>query len=292
VKTLIIGCQGFIGRHLWKQYPTSAGTHRIASKNILPLDLSDPELKVLPLNWKEYSHAIICSAISKIGFCEREKESSFLCNVQGTLALARQLTDRDIFPIFFSSDYIFDGKNSPYDEESSLNPLNEYGRQKALLEQEIPKICGSNYLIIRLGKVFGTTPGDRTLLDEMVSSLLQGQTIRAAHDQVFSPIFLDDAIDGIIALQTKQATGLYQLCGCETWSRYDLACLVARSFNIKEQKNIHNISLDDLNEPFQRPKNTAMRNERFMKATGLRPRSIINCIQKMTALYTEREYEI
>ena len=57
-----------------------------------------------------------------------------------------------------------------------------------------------NALVIRLGKVYGTAPGEGTLLDEMAASFAGGRTVRAAADQVMSPVLLADAVAAMLAL--------------------------------------------------------------------------------------------
>ena len=284
MKTLIIGCQGYIGRHLHKRMPNSIGTHRQASPGVLQLDLACPDLFSLPLDWPSFSHAIIASGATKINFCETHKELSYRLNVEGTLSIARQLKEKGIFPIFFSTDYVFDGTAPPYDEESPLCPLNQYGRQKAILEQEIPKICGPDHLILRLGKVFGLQPGDGTLLDEMASRFAQNTPIRAASDQIFTPVFVDDAVEGILRLMSLKATGLYQICGNDTDSRHTIACRIGRFLNA-DPSLVQMISLADLNEPFKRPRNTGMKNEKYKAAAKLNPKSLMSCIQELANRY-------
>src|SRR3990167_3100968 len=146
MKTLVIGAQGFLGRHFLQAYratdPTIIGTSR------KELDLASPNLDALDLTG--YTHALIAAAVTSIARCEKEKEATYQCNVTGTLELIRQLHQKNIVPIAFSSDYVFDGIAGDYTEDSPIHPLNEYGRQKAQLEKGIREICGGNYLLIRL----------------------------------------------------------------------------------------------------------------------------------------------
>ncbi len=281
MKIAIIGGKGYIGRHLLKAYQSRSqdviGTHRCASKDLLPLDLKMPNLEVLP---KNITHVIVASGIPKIGYCERNPKETYAINVEGTLGIAKQCIERNIFPIFFSSDYVFDGETAPFHESSPLNPLNEYGRQKKILEQEIPKVCKGRYLILRLSKVFGIEPGDQTLLDEMITHLIQGNPIKAAQDQIFTPISIADVVEGVLTLQTLGATGLYNLCGDETWNRYELAIQVARSI-CKEENLIHKITLEELKDGCKRPKNTAMSNAKWTSTTGFQPTSLLSCLKNL-----------
>ena len=75
--------------------------------------------------------ALILVAVTKIDTCEEEKAMTRRVNVDGTLELIRQLVNEGIKPVFFSSDYVFDGDTGGYLDESPLNPINEYGHQKS-----------------------------------------------------------------------------------------------------------------------------------------------------------------
>ncbi|MBI5346633.1 MAG: SDR family oxidoreductase [Chlamydiae bacterium] len=260
-KVLIIGANSFIGSNLARAFEKTGvptvGTHYKAEPNLKVLDLLNPDIDKLDLPFNEFSHAIIAAGAVKIEFCEREKEISYRCNVDGPLKLAKQLIAKKITPIFFSSDYVFDGKAGNYTETSPLNPLNEYGRQKALLEQKIPEICNNNYIIFRLAKVFGSSRTNKGLIDEMIINLLNKKKIQAAYDQMFSPISIDDVVDAIIFFCQNPHFGLYNLCSQKHLSRLDLANLVAKHLNV-DKNLIEAISLDSLKEPFSRPKNTSM----------------------------------
>lgn len=270
-KVLIIGAKSFIGSNLTKAFEkigvATVGTHYKAEPNLKMLDLLNPDLDKLDLPFNEFSHAIIAAAAVKIELCEREKEISYRCNVDGPLKLAKQLIDKKITPIFFSSDYVFDGKAGNYTETSPLKPLNEYGRQKALLEQKIPEICNNNYVIFRLAKVFGSSKNHSGLIDEMIVDLLNKKKIQAAYDQIFSPVSIDDVVNAIIFFCQNLHFGLYNLSGPQPLSRLDLAKLVAKHLNV-DKNLIKAISLDSLKEPFSRPKNTSMISDKI--------RSILN----------------
>lgn len=287
-KTLIIGSNGFIGSNYFKAYTKVYGqtlsTDYQAKDPLLKIDLLNPSLAHLSIKEGDYSHCLIAAGKGSVAYCEENRKESATSNVEGILALAKQLHAKKIVPIIFSSDYVFDGVKGNYTESSPLSPTTEYGRQKAALETAIPKICGKNYLILRLSKIFGTKKGDGTLLDEMISRLEKGDTIRAACDQLFCPLCIDDLIEIIFTLQNRNLQGLYNVCGPKTWSRYTLATKVAKSFN-RRLSLIEKISLNDLGEPFLRPKNTTMSSEKIQKITGAKFTDIKKALQLLVDLY-------
>lgn len=257
-RTLIVGANGFLGRHLLAAYreidPESSGTARTAGPGSAAFDLASPDLDALPLDGVR--EAIIAAARPRIDDCERDPVGSRRVNVEGTLALIGRLQARGIVPIFLSSDYVFAGsENAGYVSSAIPNPTTEYGRQKAAVETALAE-SGSPYLILRLSKVFGLTRGDGTLLDEMAAKLTAGGIIAAATDQVFCPAWVGDVVQSVIAVQRAGLRGIVNLVPAEAWSRYDIAIEVAKAVGARESQ-VRPISLDDL-PGVKRPKCTRL----------------------------------
>ena len=76
---------------------------------------------------------------------------------------------------------IFDGKMGGYEDFDLPNPVTEQGRQKAIVEEEIPNLT-DNYLIARLTKIYGIATPDGTLIEAMARDLISGHEVVAASD--------------------------------------------------------------------------------------------------------------
>lgn len=271
-KTAIIGATGFIGKHFYEEYrkvhPDCVGTSRDGNrKDMSYLDLASPNITPLNLTGTGHRAALILAGITKLAVCEQEKELTWQVNVDGVLDLVRQLADQGIKPVYFSSD-IFQREDGDHNETSEPKPLNEYARQKAAVEAGIKDICGNgNYLIIRLSKTFSMNKGDGTLFDEMAANLSAGKQLRAAHDQVFSPVYVMDVVKIVSILQSKDASGVINVNPPEVWSRYDMAVTLAEHMGVGTDR-IERISLNDLNESFKRPKNTTLNPGLMLRMTG------------------------
>ena len=263
-KTAIIGASGFLGQAFlsaYRQvYSDCIGTTRSSvdeKKNLFFLDLLNLDLESLHLINSDHKEALILAGVTKIDSCEREKEKTWKVNVDATLELIRQLADEGIKPIFFSSDYVFDGKDGFYTDGSATNPTTEYGKQKAEIESRIASITKGNFLVVRLGKIFSLRKEDNSLLDEMAHILSLGGAINAAFDQIFCPTLITDVVDAVSWLQAKGTTGIVNVCSPEIWSRYDLAISLAQAMGLDSNKVIK-VSLDKIFFNPKLPKNTAM----------------------------------
>jgi len=145
-------------------------------------------------------------------------------------------------------------------------------------------ICKGRFLIVRLSKVYGLECGDKTLIDDIAQTLMQGNLLRAATDQIFCPTFIDDVVDHLMAAQAARMTGIINLCAPEAWSRFAVACACAEALQINK-KNIIPIALGDLKEPFKRPQNTSMQPTRIPSANNFM--SVREAIGKYAALMME-----
>jgi dTDP-4-dehydrorhamnose reductase len=285
-KTAVIGAGGFLGRKLLKAYrafyPDTLGTHHQKGVGAhLYLDLAAPDIGAFKLVESGYTSVVIAAGIPQILRCEQEKEYTRARNVEGTLALARQISAAGLKLIWFSTDYVFDGITGAYPDDAPTAPLNEYGRQKAWVEKQLPEIYGDNYLIIRLCKVFDLDATHNTLLVQMARNLIIGETVLAAHDQVFCPTLIDDVVTAVLALQTSGASEIFNVCAPTPWSRYDLALLMADTLGV-DKVQVKRISLDDLNEAFDRPKRTDLICRRLTAETGITFSSMTVCAQRLS----------
>jgi len=264
-KTAIIGASGFLGRHFLpayrKLYPDCVGTIKgypdHGSGHLYHLDLNSPDITDLRLSARGHKEALIFAATTRVNISEDEKIAARKANVDGTLELIRQLTEEGIKPVFFSSAYVFDGEKGAYTSESRVNPITEYGKQKADVEARIAPITGGNFLVVRLSKIFSRVKEDGTFLDEIARVLSSGGVYRAAFDQILCPTLVTDIIDAVGLLQAKGATGIINVCSPEVWSRYDLAAALAGSMGVAADKVIR-APLDEIMASSKCPKNTSM----------------------------------
>ena len=231
---IVIGSKGFIGSHFCRAFPEALAVDRSM------LDLCNPQICFAT---HKRRFALIAAGMANPKACEANPQFSHRCNVIGTLKLGKELCERGIIPIFFSTDYVFD-------DALMIAPLNRYGEQKAELEAEASHL---DALILRLSKVYGVEKGDGSLFDEMAARLTRGEAILAAHDQVFAPIFIDDVIRHTMAFLKAGKRGIVNLVGPSFAPRLEMARKLAAELKV-EKALVKAMSLDDLLDGVKRPK--------------------------------------
>ena len=281
-RTIIIGADSFVGRHLLAAYlqvhPDTLGTTRRSDRNLAYLDLEKPDLESLSLGG-DCQAAIIAAAASKVDQCQRAPEGTWRVNVTGTLNLIEQLLDRRIMPIFLSSDYVFDGTTPTGNvDDAPRCPNTEYGQQKAAVEVAMSRMEGT--LVLRLSKVYGLDRGDGTFLDEIATCLESGQAYAAAYDQKFNPTYVADLAPAIMKVQSLGLTGIVNLCAPEAWTRFDIAVAVARRLGAPDTL-VRRISLDELPGTARRPKTTALIPRRIMAETDATFSTLVEALPRL-----------
>lgn len=155
-KVLIIGANGNIGSHIFIEMTKHPNFKVIKStrnfdKDSIKFDLNcdDPSIKFLFLDHNDI--VIILSGIASPKTVFNDLENSYTTNVTSTIKLINYLKTTNCKIIYFSSVEVFDGSAAPYNENSDCNPLNEYGKQKYLIEKYLREnISTKKYKIIRI----------------------------------------------------------------------------------------------------------------------------------------------
>lgn len=159
---------------------------------------------------------IHCAAYTAVDEAEKDKETCYRVNVEGTRNLALIAKELNILFVYFSTDYVFDGiKKEPYLVSDIPNPINYYGLTKYLGE-EIIKTLLVEYYIFRISWVFG--PNGKNFVKTIISLASQRPSISVVIDQIGSPTYTID-VANFLLLKNKLKPGIYHLTneGFTSW---------------------------------------------------------------------------
>lgn len=122
----IVGANGQLGTALCQKYPNA----RFADK--LDLDITDSK-SVDSYDWSQTRIIINAAAWTDVDGAETPEGriGAWKVNASAVANLARIALRNDITVVHISSDYVFDGTNTPHTEEEPLSPLSVYGASKA-----------------------------------------------------------------------------------------------------------------------------------------------------------------
>jgi dTDP-4-dehydrorhamnose reductase len=206
-------------------------------------DVTSAELDYVP---ERVLHA---AAWTDVDGAEADPKSASRVNVEGT----RNVVALGAPVVYYSSDYVFDGKKGePYLESDEPSPLSVYGRTKLEGEREVREgwIARSSWLFGWTGKNFVRT---------MLTLAEQQDEVSVVDDQRGAPTYV-----GHLAQATKELLdlpdGVYHLAaeGEATWAEFAEAIFEEAGLNCR----VRRITTAELPRPAQRPPYSVLRSER------------------------------
>ena len=128
--------------------------------------------------------------------------------------------------VYFSTEYVFDGADGPYDEDHRPNPLSVYGKSKLAGEQAVLD-ADPRALVLRTTVVYGPEEQGKNFVYRLVASLKSGTEILVPIDQLSSPTYNRDLAAAAAKLAKKRVTGIVNAAGPEVISRVEFAQRIA-----------------------------------------------------------------
>lgn len=271
MKTLIIGASGLVGGYLYQEFAPrgeiKGTTFPGACKNYLVLDISDKQA-VGKLFSEYHPGLVLCpAAITNVDYCEIHPAETRRVNVEGVSNVIREVKESGAKFVFFSSEYIFDGKNGPYAEEDAPQPLNEYGRQKLEVENIIKKEL-SDYIIVRTTVVYGWEAEGKNFVMQILKNSGRVASMKVPNDQFSSPTYAQDLAHGVRELVEQGLQGTFNLAGSEVMDRYEFAKVICSVFNL-EQKLILPVTTIELRQKALRPLKAGLKVDKAAKIPGI-----------------------
>jgi len=245
MKLLVTGASGFLGwnicNHAQKDFEifgtVFSNPLEINGVNIISLDLTN--FKDLKRIFKEVGPdgVIHTAAESRPAFCQTSPAESNKINVKATINLAGLCADREIPFVFTSTDLVFDGHNAPYRESDPVSPINIYGEQKVIAEENVMDRYSAS-AVCRMPMMFGlSSPAYPTFFQQTVRALKEGRELTLFTDEFRTPISGYTAARGLL-LALKKVQGILHLGSRERISRYDFGRLIAELMGCTMEKII------------------------------------------------------
>lgn len=135
-------------------------------------------------------HVVVnAAAYTNVELAEQDAHTVMMINSVAPEKIAGWCAKNQAVFVHYSTDYVFSGdKHTPYTEEDTPNPLNEYGRSKLAGEEAIIR-SGCKYFILRTAWLFGR--GGHNFVNTMLKIGAQQEVVKVVCDQVGSPTFVD-----------------------------------------------------------------------------------------------------
>ena len=269
MKLLITGAGGQLGVALVRRLSLHHDVVALARRD---LDISDADACREVLKTTRPDVLLNCAAYTAVDRAETDRDAAFAINAHGPRNLARACHELGVFPIHFSTDYVFDGTaTTPYLETATTRPMSVYGESK--LAGEIAWANESRaHLIFRLSWVYGND--GTNFYKTMLRVGTERPQLRVVADQIGVPNYAADIADSIALVLERNneelvaRAGLYHLSSAGPTSWCDFARAIFDEAQMADRVAVEAISTSEYKTAAVRPAYSVLDGRRFSAAFG------------------------
>lgn len=270
-KILITGARGQLGSDLMA---VLGQRYEVVGCDIEDFDITNADAVRQHLTQIKPTIVLHAAAFTDVDRCESEPERAMAVNAEATGYIAATCRDLGARMIYYSTDYVFDGKKrSPYVESDEPNPQTAYGRSKLEGERRVREALTA-YAILRLAWVYGAHGKNfvRMMLKlgyEQIRAVQRGEIItplKVVDDQIGNPTWtMDIARQTEVVLRERLLSGIYHCTSAGETSWYGLT---ERIFaQLRMTVHMRPCTTDQFPRPAPRPAYSALENA-ALKAAG------------------------
>lgn len=281
----LTGATGLVGRYLIatapEQYEVVGTARQNSDSDFIALDLSDTDQI---RNWlKKFQPTTIINAggITSIQAAASDPAHCHQVNVSAVECMLDYCAKSQAKLIQFSTDFVFDGTATYYEESAPTNSLSTYGATKALAEKLVMD-ASANHAVVRTSLVYGKhdqmSRSNFMLL--VLERLSRGSSMRITADQFRSPTYGEDLALGTWSIFEGDKSGLFHLAGPEGMSVMEFAAGVAANAELDPSLLI---PIPTLHDSFteRRPMKTVISISKAKREINYAPRNLRQAMEHM-----------
>lgn len=201
---LIIGANGQLGTALREKYPNAK------SADVSELDITD-RASVEQFDWNGVEIILNAAAYTNVDGAETPegRVAAWKVNADAVANLVAVAAQKDTVLVHISTDYVFDGTNSPHTEDEPFSPLSVYGASKAAGDIAVSLL--PKFYILRTSWVIGE---GKNFVRTMLELGKKGVSPTVVADQVGRLTFTSELVRATDHLLTTKAPyGTYNVSG-------------------------------------------------------------------------------
>lgn len=206
------------------------------------------------------------AGLTSVDRCELFPALAHQANVEIAKNVAQAAAMQGAGLIHISTDHLFSGRRSMYTESELPEPVNQYGRTKALAETAVMQVNPAA-LVVRTN-FFGWGHATRqSFSDWLIYNLRAGKELPLFDNVFFTPILADVLALAAHELVDTGASGIFNLVGDRRLSKYEFARILADHFSLPEHRLLQR-SLDASGFVAARPHDMSLDNRKAREILG------------------------
>ena len=247
MKILILGYKGMLGHEFVDVFKKG---NELVLWDRDQIDISQKEEVIKKVGELKPDIVINAAAYTAVDDAESNKDLAYQVNGYAVGFLATVCKEINALLVHFSTDYVFDGENHlGYKENHPYQPLNMYGKSKALGEKFILDIK-PRYYLIRTSWLFGKH--GKNFVETMLRLAKEGKDLKIVNDQFGSPTYAKDLAEKVKKLiESHQPSGIYHITNSGACNWYEFALKIFELADLKP--NVKPVKSEEFPTPAKRP---------------------------------------
>lgn len=220
---LILGSAGMLGRS-WREM---LDARRIAyvHGDRDTIDITDPASIEGAMKGRALTHVINCAAWTDVDGAETNEAGATLLNGEAVRLLADACARHDATLVHYSTDYVFNGlATTPYRVDQPREPLNAYGRSKAVGEEALER-TRATWLCLRTSWLYA--PWGKNFLRTIANAALAKPSLKVVNDQRGRPTSAEHLARVSLAMINAGASGMHHATDGGECRWFDFAACIA-----------------------------------------------------------------
>jgi len=191
------------------------------------VDITDQKQVHKKLNEIDFDLLLHMAAYTNVDRAEEEKDFARKLNVDATRYLYEETRSKNKKMIYISTDFVFDGKNPPFNEESQPHPIGYYGQSK----YDGERVLENNAMIVRITYPYGNSPSPKQDFVQKIHALLiQKKSLSMITDSSMTPTHIDDIALALKHLIYNFSPEIFHIIGSKSYSPYEVGEMIAKHY--------------------------------------------------------------
>jgi dTDP-4-dehydrorhamnose reductase len=283
-KALVIGASGLVGKALMRVLKTAhtgaVGTFaQFPGAGLEALDITSSTQVRACVERHRPATIFLTAALPHVDYCEDHPDEAFAINVEGPRAVAEAARALDAQLVFYSTEYVFDGRAGPYDEEAHAAPLSVYGRTKLAAERAIRETV-DNALILRTAVVFGWDSHSKNFAMQVYHKVRAGEQMTIPMDQFGNPTLAEYLAEMSLALAQQGVRGIVNVVGEDLIARSEFARALVKLYGGSPDLVVP-VPTESLKQKAPRPLRGGLRTEKLERIVGSKAMALDDALKRL-----------